>query len=80
MTNHLHFCTAATTLVWIYAARLQHTPAQRYATHERREYAFADVRRSLAHEMGKADFDIGCSIPLKPARNPLIATIMRLVA
>jgi len=80
VTNHLHFCTAATTLVWIYAARLQHTPAQRYATHERREYAFADVRRSLAHEMGKADFDIGCSIPLKPARNPLIATIMRLVA
>jgi len=80
VTNHLHFCMAATTLVWIYAARLQQTPARRYATHERREYAFADVRRSLAHEIGKPDFDIGCPTPLRPARYPLIATIMRLVA
>lgn len=80
VTNHLHFCMTATTLVWIYAARLQQTPARRYVTHERREYAFADVRRSLAQEIGKPDFDIGCPIPLKPARNPLIATIMRLVA
>lgn len=80
VTNHLHFCLAATTLTWIYAARLQHTPARRYATHERHEYAFADVRRSLAQTIAKPGFDIGCPTPPKPARNPLIATIMRLVA
>jgi len=71
---------AATTVVWIYAARLQHTPARRYATHDRREYAFPDLRRSLAREVAEPDLNIGCPTSLKPARNPLIATIMRLVA
>jgi len=80
VTNHLHFCMVATTLVWIYAARLQHTPARRYATRDRREYAFADVRRSLAKAIATQDFNIGCSAILKAAQNPLIATIMRLVA
>lgn len=31
VTNHLHFCMAATTITWIYGAHLQKAPARRYA-------------------------------------------------
>jgi transposase len=30
VTNHLHFCMVATSLTWIYAARLHQAPARRY--------------------------------------------------
>jgi hypothetical protein len=80
VTNHLHFCMAATTLAWIYANRMDHTPARRYATNTRTEYAFADVRRSIADTIAKQGFDIGCPEVTKPERKSLLSTFMRLVA
>jgi hypothetical protein len=44
------------------------------------EYAFADVRRSLAKLIADGGFGIDCRKPGKSARNPLITIIMRLVA
>ena len=44
------------------------------------EFAFADVRRSLARHLAKEGFGIDCQDPCKPDRNPLISTVMRLVA
>lgn len=78
--NHLQFCMVATTITWIYAEQLNTAPIRRYATAERTEYAFADVRRSLAKSIGRGSFGIDCQDLSKPKRNPLIATIMRLVA
>lgn len=80
VTNHLHFCMAATTITWIYAEHLLQAPLRRYASEKTTEYAFADVRRSLAKQIAKEGFGIGCHDPDKPDRNPLIATVMRLVA
>ena len=80
VTNHLHFCMAATTITWIYAEHLNHTPVRRYASEKTTEYAFADVRRSLARHLAKEGFGIDCQDPDKPDRNPLISTVMRLVA
>lgn len=80
VTNHLQFCMAATMLVWLYAMRLEKTPARRYATQKRTQFTFADVRRTIAHEVGQVNFDIGCPKPVKPAKNSLIRTFMRLVA
>ncbi len=80
VTNHLHFCMMATTLVWIYADRLSHTPARRYITKERTEFAFGDVRRLIASVIAKEGFDSVCIKPPKPTQNPLMATILRLVA
>jgi hypothetical protein len=54
VTNHLHFCLAATTLTWIWPPRLQHTPARRYATHERHEYACADLAHRFAGGASKS--------------------------
>jgi len=80
VTNHLHFCMAATTITWIYAAHLNQAPIRRYASENTTEYAFADVRRSLARHIAKEGFGIDCQDPGKPDRNPLISTVMRLVA
>jgi len=80
VTNHWQFCLAATTLVWLYACRLEKTPARRYATQKRTEFAFADVRRIMAHEIGKPSFVIGCPKRFKPAQNSLIHVFMQLLA
>ncbi len=78
--NHLHFCMAATTLTWIYGARLEKAPPRRYATAKRTEYAFADLRRALAKDFPSTGFGIDCGASEKTTRNPLIAAVMRLVA
>lgn len=80
VTNHLQFCMLATALVWVYAERLEHTPKRRYANLQRTEFAFADVRRTLAEEIGKPGFVIGCHKSHKPKENRLLQAFMRLVA
>jgi hypothetical protein len=79
-THHLHFCMAATTITWIYGAHLHQAPPRRYATATRTEYAFADLRRALAKDLGRQGFSIDCRSPGNATRNPLIATVMALVA
>ena len=78
--NHLNFCMAATTITWIYAEHLNQAPIRRYASENTTEYAFADVRRSLAKQFANESFGIDCQDAGKPDRNPLISNIMRLVA
>ena len=80
VTNHLHFCMMATTLVWIYADRISHTPARRYATNDRTDFAFGDVRRLISNVIAKEGFDSLCIESSKPTQNPLMSAILRLVA
>jgi len=80
VTNHLNFCLAATTLTWIYGAHLEKAPPRRYATAKRTEYAFGDLRRALAKDLGAQGFGIDCQGDDKATRNPLIAAVMDLVA
>jgi hypothetical protein len=80
VTNHLNFCLAATTLTWIYGAHLAKAPPRRYATAKRTEYAFGDLRRALAKDLGDQGFGIDCQGNDKATRNPLIAAVMDLVA
>lgn len=80
VVNHLHFCMASTAITWIYAAHLRKAPIRRYASRKTTEYAFADVRRSLAKRIENEGFGIDCHDPGKPNRNPLISAVMRLVA
>jgi len=80
VTNHLNFCMAATAIVWIYGAHLDKAPPRRYATAKRTEYAFGDLRRSLAKDLGGRGFGMDCEGDGKAVRNPLIAAVMALVA
>ena len=80
VTNHLNFCMAATAITWIYGEQLAKAPPRRYATTQRIEYAFADLRRRLAQDLGGEGFGIDCADPGKPPQNPLLAAVMALVA
>ena len=80
VVNHLQFCMAATAITWIYAAHLKQPPIRRYASEHTTEYAFADVRRSLAKHLAREGFGIDCQDADKPRRKPLISAVMRLVA
>jgi hypothetical protein len=80
VVNHLHFCMAATTITWIYAAHLEQAPARRYASENTTEFAFADARRALAKHLARAGFGIDCQDPGKSDKKPLIAAVMDLVA
>jgi len=80
VTNHLHFCMAATTLTWIYAAHLPQPPTRRYASRTTREFAFADVRRALAKQLAEQGFEGDCPDADKPRGKSLISVVMRLVA
>ena len=71
---------AATAITWIYGAQLAKAPPRRYATTQRIEYAFADLRRRLAQDLGGEGFGIDCADPGKPPQNPLLAAVMALVA
>lgn len=77
---HLQFCMVATTLVWLYAERLDNAPKRRYANRKRTEYTFADARRNIADEIARPGFVMGCHKSHKPAENTLPQTFMRLVA
>ncbi len=70
----------ATTITWIYGASLVQAPARRYAAARRTEYAFADVRRALAHDLADVGFGVDCGDPGHGTQNSLIATVMGLVA
>ena len=80
VSNHLHFCMAATTITWLYAAHLPQAPKRRYAAQRTTECAFADVRRALAMALDGEGFGIDCPPTGKPTANPLIAAVLRLVA
>ena len=80
VSNHLHFCMAATTITWIYAAHLKQAPIRRYASDNTTEYAFADVRRALAKDLGRGGFGIDCHERGKSDHKSLISVVMRLVA
>ena len=62
-------------VVWLYAMRLEKTPARCYATQKITQFAFADIRRTIAHEFGDVDFDIGCPKPVKPAKNSFMCLV-----
>ena len=80
VTNHLHFCMMATTLTWVYGQHLEKAPPRRYATQERSEYAFADLRRALTRDLSNEGFGIRCPDSPKPPQNTLIARLLALAA
>jgi len=80
VTNHLHFCMMATTLTWIYADRLQHAPDRRHKIRGRSSFAFSDVRRLIAEAALHPDFQSFCPRPTQSPQNPIVQTLLRMVA
>ncbi len=62
-----------TSLVWIYACRLEKTPSRRHAVKGRDHFAFSDVRKLVAQAALDENFPLLCPVPRKPALNILAA-------
>jgi len=80
VTNHLHFCMMAMSVVWIYATRLEKTPHRRHIVKGRAHFAFSDVRRLVAQAALDDNFAILCPVPRKSVVNSLVAVLLRMAA
>lgn len=80
VSNHLNFCMMATTLIWIYADRLQIMPERKYKIKGRASFAFSDVRRIMTEAMLNPDFQSICPLPSQTPQNSIIKTLLRMVA
>ena len=78
--NHLHFCMMSTSVVWIYANRLEKTPSRRHVVKGRTHFAFSDVRRLVAQAALDDNFGMLFPIPRKSAVNSLVAVLLRMAA
>ena len=78
--NHLHFCTMAATVTWLYAERLAHTPQRCYAVNGRRHFAFSDVRKLITEVALQPNFDRLFPKPVKSTHNSFITALLRMVA
>ncbi len=80
VTNHLNFCMMATTVTWVYADNLDHSPQRCYAVNNRQHFAFSDVRKLITKAALDKDFVTLCPKPGKPTQNSFISALLRMVA
>jgi len=80
VTNHLNFCMMATTLIWVYADRLQTAPDRKFKIRGRSGFAFSDVRRIMAEAALDVDFQSLCPLPVQKPQKSFIKTLLRMVA
>jgi hypothetical protein len=78
--NHLNFSLMATTLVWIYGARLENTPERRHYVKGRNTFAFSDLRHIIAKAALADDFNAVCNKNQKLSRKSFVDTLLRMVA
>ena len=78
--NHLHFCTMAASLTWLYAERLEHTPQRTHSVIGRKHFAFSDVRKLITQVALDLDFDRVFPKPVIPTLNSFIQALMRMAA
>jgi len=80
VTNHLNFCMMASTLIWVYADKLQQAPERKYKIRGRASFAFSDVRRIIADAALDPDFQAICPKPIKAEQNSFVGMLLRMVA
>ncbi len=78
--NHLHFCTMAATITWLYAERLNHTPLRCHPVIGRKLFAFSDIRKLITQVALDKDFDRVFPKPVIPTHNSFIQALLRMVA
>jgi len=70
----------ASTLTWIYADLLHKTPRRRHAVSGRGHFAFSDVRKLVAEEVSRDDFNMLCPASSKSNVYSLTSALLRLAA
>jgi len=78
--NHLNFCMMATTVIWIYADKLQKAPDRKYKIRGRAGFAFSDVRRIISEAVLDPYFQSICPVPTQRPQNSFVRMLLRMVA
>jgi hypothetical protein len=78
--NHLNFSLMATTITWIYGARLQQIPERRHNVKGRNSFAFSDLRHIIAKAALSDDFNAVCNKSQKLPRKSFVDALLRMVA
>jgi hypothetical protein len=77
--NHLNFSLMATTITWIYGARLEHIPERRHNVKGRNSFAFSDLRHIIAKAALTDDFNAVCNKKQKLPRKSFVDALLRMV-
>jgi len=80
VSNHLNFCMMASTITWIYAAKIKPEPERRHKVKGRTSFAFSDVRRLIANAALDEDFKGVLPIQHQIPVNSFISVLLRMVA
>ena len=76
--NHFNLCCLSMTLGWIYALHRNEAPKRLHPNRRTGAFAFADVRRAIAAELGNDPiFDKGCPETVKRAIKYVRETLFR---
>jgi len=78
--NHSNFSMMATTITWIYGARLENIPERRHKVRGRNSFAFSDLRHIIAKAALRDDFDAVCRPYDKLPRKSFVETLLQMVA
>lgn len=78
--NHLNFCMMASTIIWIYAAKIKPEPERRHKVKGRTSFAFSDVRRLVANAALDEDFHKVLPVQRQNPINSFIPVLLRMVA
>ena len=78
--NHINFSMMATTIIWIYGARLANIPERRHKVKGRNSFAFSDLRHIITKAALSNDFDAICYSHLKSLKKYFIDVLLRMVA
>ena len=77
--NHINFSLMATTIIWIYGARLENTPERRHKVKGRNSFAFSDLRHIIGKATLSDDFDAVCNKSHKLPRKTFVEALLRMV-
>ena len=78
--NHINFSMMATTIIWIYGARLENIPERRHKVRGRNSFAFSDLRHIITKAALSKDFDVVCHNHPKSLKKYFIDMLLRMVA
>lgn len=78
--NHINFSMMATTITWIYGARIENIPERRHKVRGRNSYAFSDLRHIIAKAAMTDNFSAVCDKHGKLSRKFFVNTLLRMIA
>ena len=80
VVNHLNFALMATTITWIYGAKMENAPNRRHHVKGRNSFAFSDLRHLIAKDSLNENFKLVCDNQQKLPRKSFVQALIKMAA